>query len=424
MASVLQLLQRTVPGENTAVLNRLRHILQTAISRLPRRDAIHLVGVELALVGALTAGVAFAAAPDGRNERLARLTGGEVSAQAFARLKAGMDPSMLTLASRVEPRMGGLMRASDGVLNPDAAALPEGTAADPAVIRLQDLDPDQARAWNLANPTSTLPNPAARPFKLKTGGMLDEARAIDCMTAAIYYEAAWESVDGQRAVAQVVLNRMRHPAFPKTVCGVVFQGSNRTTGCQFSFTCDGAMNRQPQEAAWLRARSVAQAALNGYVMKKVGTATHYHANYVAAYWSPSLVKVGTIGAHIFYRWTGGSGLPPAFSGKYLGTEAEGMQIAALDRYATTPKIDASTAKDNLEEALPVEDAVLSKAPKGADGKTPAGAPQAETVKQEALVTVADAAKDAGALLKAEDLDWTGQPKRKGPPRLAMPGAMF
>ena len=424
MASVLQLLQRTVPGENTAVLNRLRHILQTATSRLPRRDAIHLVGVELALVAALTAGIAFAAAPDGRNERLARLTKGEVSAQAFARLKAGMDPAMLTLASRVEPRMGGLMRASDGVLNPDADALPEGAAADPAVIRLQDLDPDQARAWNLANPTSTLPNPAARPFKLKTGGMLDEARAIDCMTAAIYYEAAWESVDGQRAVAQVVLNRMRHPAFPKTVCGVVFQGSNRATGCQFSFTCDGAMNRQPQEAAWLGARSVAQAALNGYVMKKVGTATHYHANYVAAYWSPSLVKVGTIGAHIFYRWTGGSGLPPAFSGKYLGTEAEGMQIAALDRYATTPKIDASTAKDNLEEPLPVEEAVLTKAPKGADGKTPAGSPQAETVKQEALVTVADAAKDAGALLKAEDLDWTGQPKRKGPPRLAMPGSMF
>ena len=399
----------------------MRHILQTAASRLPRRDAIHLVGVELALAAALTAGIAFAAAPDGRNERLARLTGGEISAQAFARLKAGMDPSMLTLASRVEPRMGGLMRASGGA--PDAA-LPEGAEAEPAVIRLQDLDPDQARAWNLANPTSTLPNPAARPFKLKTGGMLDEARAVDCMTAAIYYEAAWESLDGQRAVAQVVLNRMRHPAFPKTVCGVVFQGSNRTTGCQFSFTCDGAMNRPPQEAAWLRARSVAQAALDGYVMKKVGTATHYHANYVAAYWSPSLVKVGTIGAHIFYRWTGGSGLPPAFSGAYLGTEAEGMRIAALDRYATAPKIDASNARDSLEEALPVEEAALPKAPKAADGKTPAAPHETELAKAEPLITVADAAKDAGALLKAEDLDWTGQPRKRGPPRLAMPGSMF
>ncbi|MDO8379908.1 cell wall hydrolase [Phenylobacterium sp.] len=402
-------------------MSRFRHLSQLLSSRLPRRDAIHLVGVELGLAAALTAGLAFAAAPDGRNARLARLTGGEMSAQAFARLTSGMDPAMLTLASRVEPRMGGALQKAGGV-NPDA--LPEGAAADAAVIRLQDLDPDQARAWNLANPTSTLPNPAARPFKLKTGGMLDEARAIDCMTAAIYYEAAWESLDGQRAVAQVVLNRMRHPAFPKTVCGVVFQGSNRTTGCQFSFTCDGAMNRQPQEAAWLRARSVASASLNGFVMRKVGTATHYHANYVAAYWSPSLVKVGSIGAHIFYRWTGGSGLPPAFSGKYLGTEAEGMQIAALDRYATTPKIDASLTKDLVEEALPVEEAVLTKAPKGADGKSPSGGHEAPVAKAEELITVADAAKDAGALLKAEDLDWTGQPKRKGPPRLAMPGSMF
>ncbi|WP_340646778.1 cell wall hydrolase [Phenylobacterium sp.] len=405
-------------------MSRFRHILQAAISRLPRRDAIHLVGVELALAAALTAGIAVAAAPDGRNERLARLTKGEVSAQAFARLKAGMDPAMLTLASRVEPRMGGLMTPTGAVINPDAGALPQGAAVDAAVIRLQDLDPDQARAWNLANPTSVLPNPAARPFKLNTGGMLDEARAIDCLTAAIYYEAAWESADGQRAVAQVVLNRMRHPAFPKTVCGVVFQGSNRTTGCQFSFTCDGAMNRQPQEATWLRARSIASAALNGYVMKKVGTATHYHANYVAAYWSPSLVKVGTIGAHIFYRWTGGSGLPPAFSGRYLGTEAEGMQIAALDRYATTPRIDISNARDSVEEALPVEVAVASKAPKAADGKTPAGSHETQLAKAEPLVTVADAAKDAGALLKAEDLDWTGQPKRKGPPRLAMPSSSF
>jgi spore germination cell wall hydrolase CwlJ-like protein len=404
------------------VLKRFRHLSQLLSSRLPRRDAIHLVGVELGLAAALTAGLAFAAAPDGRNARLARLTGGEMSAQAFARLTAGMDPAMLTLASRVEPRMGGALQKVDGVIDPDA--LPDGAAVDAAVIRLQDLDPDQARAWNLANPTSGLPNPAARPFKLKTGGMLDEARAIDCMTAAIYYEAAWESLDGQRAVAQVVLNRMRHPAFPKTVCGVVFQGSNRTTGCQFSFTCDGSMNRVPQEAAWLRARGVASTALNGFVMKKVGTATHYHANYVAAYWSPSLVKVGTIGAHIFYRWTGGSGLPPAFSGKYLGTEAEGMQIAALDRYATTPKIESSLTKDSLQEALPVEDAVLTKAPKGADGHTPAGSPQSETTQPEALVTVADAARDAGALLKAEDLDWTGQPKKRGPPRLAMPGSSF
>ncbi len=402
-------------------MSRFTPLLQRLFERLPQREAIHLVGVELALVLALTAGLAVAAAPDSRNARLAKLTGGEISAQAFARLTSGMDPAMLSLASRLTPTQGSPAQTADGVINPDAGASPEAAGADPSIIRLQDLDPDQARVWNLANPTSTLPNPAAKPFKLKTGGMLDEARAIDCLTAAIYYEAAWESLDGQRAVAQVVLNRMRHPAYPKTVCGVVFQGSNRTTGCQFSFTCDGAMNRVPQEATWLRSRSVAAAALNGYVMRKVGTATHYHANYVAAYWSPSLVKVGTIGAHIFYRWTGGAGLPPAFSGKYLGTEAEGMQIAALDRYATTPKIDGYLTKDLVQDALAVEEAVPNKAPKAADGRTPAGSAEAAS-EPEVLVTAAAAAKDAGAMLQAEDLDWTGQPKKRGPPRLAMPSS--
>ena len=85
---------------------------------------------------------------------------------------------------------------------------------------------------------------AAKPFSLVGIGTNDRARALECLTAAIYYEAASESDDGQRAVAQVVLNRVRHPAFPGTVCGTVYQGSERA-GCQFSFACDGAMARAP-----------------------------------------------------------------------------------------------------------------------------------------------------------------------------------
>ncbi|MFT2129823.1 cell wall hydrolase, partial [Staphylococcus epidermidis] len=92
--------------------------------------------------------------------------------------------------------------------------------------------------------------------------------------------AANETLQGQASVAQVILNRMRHPAYPKTVCGVVFQGSERTTGCQFSFTCDGAMGRPPSAEGWARARAVAASALNGFVAADVGMATHYHANYV------------------------------------------------------------------------------------------------------------------------------------------------
>ena len=87
------------------------------------------------------------------------------------------------------------------------------------------LSPDAARLQNASIPISDAPNPAAEPFRLEAAGAMDEARATDCMTAAVYYEAGEDSVDGQRAVAQVVLNRLRAPQFPKTVCDVVFQGS-------------------------------------------------------------------------------------------------------------------------------------------------------------------------------------------------------
>jgi hypothetical protein len=112
---------------------------------------------------------------------------------------------------------------------------------------------------------------------------------------------------------------MRHPAFPKTVCGVVYQGSSRP-GCQFSFTCDGSLRRPPQAAAWNAARRIAEEALAGHVEAEVGEATHYHANYVAPYWAPKLAKLTQIGAHIFYRWPGVWGRRGAFNGQYAGGE--------------------------------------------------------------------------------------------------------
>ncbi|WP_312490406.1 cell wall hydrolase, partial [Sphingomonas sp.] len=92
---------------------------------------------------------------------------------------------------------------------------------------------------------------AARPFRWGAAPAIDRARAMECLTAAIYYEAGGESIDGQRAVAQVVLNRVRHPAFPSSVCGVVYQGVERRH-CQFSFVCDGALSRAPATAGWAR----------------------------------------------------------------------------------------------------------------------------------------------------------------------------
>ena len=161
--------------------------------------------------------------------------------------------------------------------------------------------------------------PAARAF-LGGGTGLDKARALQCMTQAVYYEAASEAVGGQRAVAQVVLNRVAHPSYPNSVCGVVFQGSERVTGCQFSFTCDGSLRRKPSATAWARARMVAADALAGQVYAPVGLATHYHTIWIYPYWAPSLDPVGTIGAHRFYRWKGNAGKPGAFISAYRGNE--------------------------------------------------------------------------------------------------------
>jgi hypothetical protein len=161
--------------------------------------------------------------------------------------------------------------------------------------------------------------PAAHAFT-EAGSGLDKARALQCMTMALYYEAANEPTDGQRAVAQVILNRVAHPSYPGSVCGVIFQGSERRTGCQFSFTCDGSLTRQPARASWNRARGVAAAALAGYVFKPVGLATHYHATYVLPYWASSLENVGTIGLHTFYKWRGLAGRSDAFAMRYRGGE--------------------------------------------------------------------------------------------------------
>ena len=100
----------------------------------------------------------------------------------------------------------------------------------------------------------------------------------------------FEPLEGRRAVAQVVLNRMRHPAFPKSVCGVVYQGA-RAPVCQFSFVCDGSLYRRPALGAWKEAERIAAAALDGFVERSVGAATHYHADYVAPYWAPRLAKI-------------------------------------------------------------------------------------------------------------------------------------
>lgn len=195
-----------------------------------------------------------------------------------------------------------------------AAALVDATSG-PAASEMQAVG-EQAKAINAALPFVGGTLRPAQPFAV-SGTEIDKRRALLCLTQAVYYEAGFEPIDGRRAVAQVVLNRMRHPAFPKSICGVVYQGSGSGV-CQFTFVCDGAIYRKPASEAWKQAEAIARSALAGYVDFQVGEATHYHADYVAPRWAPLLAKVAQVGQHIFYRWPGAWGQPAAFNGRYIG----------------------------------------------------------------------------------------------------------
>ncbi len=239
------------------------------------------------------------------------------------------------------------------------AIMNAGSYADALKIDPTLPDPDSVGYANAAGQPPADPaalrdeafvGPPAKPYVFRGVTAIDRERAHYCLTAAIYYEAASESDDGMRGVAQVVLNRVRHPSFPNTVCGVVFQGSQRPGVCQFTFACDGAMARAPSRAGWLRASRVASAALGGSVFPGVGLATHYHTQAIWPRWGQSLVMTNVVGAHIFHRWRGRWGMPDAFRAPYLGREpAPGPYLPV------TEQLEAS-AEGLLPAALPAETA--------------------------------------------------------------------
>lgn len=190
-----------------------------------------------------------------------------------------------------------------------------------------EVAPEKAREINEARPFERGPVLKAVPFSAEFDP-LSEERAVGCLAAAAWYEAG-DDPEGEKAVVQTVLNRVRHPAFPSTVCGVVFQGQERVTGCQFTFTCDGALQRIPSDAAWKRAVAIGKAMLHGEVYAPIGYSTHYHTDWVVPYWSPTLAKVAKVHTHIFYRWPGYWGTRPAFRQTAQGVEPIIPAIAHL-----------------------------------------------------------------------------------------------
>ena len=233
--------------------------------------------------------------------------------------------------------------APDPAAAPPIAQLPAQATDAPVLAGTPTTAPADARVRNAAIPFAKEPLAAASPFRFG-GSDADRARASECLALAALAEAG-DDDQGQRAVMQVVLNRVRHPAFARTVCGVVFEGSSRRTGCQFSFTCDGSLARRYSDAAWDSARLRAQEALGGRVYNPVGIATHYHTDWVHPWWSPKLLKVAQVDTHLFFRWPGYWGSRAAASLAYRGGEpgvaALTVGAEAAQPIAITPEAAAA-----------------------------------------------------------------------------------
>ena len=215
-------------------------------------------------------------------------------------------------------------QSSPPAIEAEAPALPDLPAGGDDTIILSELSADDAQARNASIDFAAVGPGKATPFGFR-GSEADRVRARDCLALAGMAEAGGGDGD-QRAVMQVILNRVRHPAFAKTVCGVVFEGSQRPTGCQFSFTCDGSLARRYSDAAWRNARARAEEMLGGATHAPVGNATHFHADYVYPWWSDRLDKVAQVGPHIFFRWRGFWGSRTALSARYGGGEPDPLRL--------------------------------------------------------------------------------------------------
>ena len=187
---------------------------------------------------------------------------------------------------------------------------------------------------------------------------IQRAETIDselmCMAQAVYYESAHEPLEGQLAVAEVIANRMADHRYPDTACGVVFQGATRTTGCQFTFTCDGAMRVKPKGENWERAKRIAAHVLMNLNEERTGGATHYHATYVDPIWNSGLIQTNQVGLHIFYRFPRGAEWASVERNFEARKQSTAMQLAALDAGAAAGEVidegllfaDASSAADD------------------------------------------------------------------------------
>jgi hypothetical protein len=260
------------------------------------------------------------------------------AAAAFAAAAVGVLPLVGARAEEQRNEVSWKLRAMDFRASLDRSGQVKSDAFEPAAAQLKrlGLDVESEDVGNIVelrrdlravDPATGAPGLAR--VNLETTSKL--ATEQKCLAEAIYYEARSESPVGQQAVAEVIANRTHNKFYPSTICGVVYQGSNLKTGCQFTFTCDGSLRNAPRGEAWYRAQKIAKTVMLGQNRKVTSSATHYHTVNVLPVWSASLVETKRIGAHIFYR---------------LPTVSERKAMAANAAAATAT--DAAMANDVRE----------------------------------------------------------------------------
>jgi spore germination cell wall hydrolase CwlJ-like protein len=343
-----------------------------------RADARGLVGA--VLVGSITGlalggvyllgGLAQSASTHARVARLAEGASGNFSDAAMLSASTRMDPGALAVAKRHDPYLFAAVDRSDRQSQMLAARL------DSAGSNLLPGQNGRTGPLMLRASFGSAFNPGlAGPFQLRNA--LESSRELECLADAVYYEARGETPSGQAAVAQVVMNRVRHPAFPKSICGVVFQGAYHRTGCQFSFACDGSMRRARDIGAWARARKIASHALAGTMSNEVGSATHFHTTNVSPGWGPRLLRVAQVGMHIFYRFGRHGASTYAPSRLPTVDDIAPSEIASLTADGKPPVVYAASAIGRLE---PASAAPGMGGPIGAAVTEPASAPIATAPK--------------------------------------------
>lgn len=214
-----------------------------------------------------------------------------------------LSPLLLVLLTSVATGQALAAEADEPSAAMAYAAEPEKTPVTPALEAIGNAT---------GAPLAEAPSPAVMSAALKQARR--EGRALEatpvaseerrCLATAIYFEARGEPRRGQIAVAQVILNRVRSPQYPNTICGVVYQNQTWRNRCQFSFACDGIPDLIREKGAWALAERIArEVTLDGTMLTEIAGATNYHASYVSPNWAPTMRRLARIGQHIFYRGT-------------------------------------------------------------------------------------------------------------------------